>query len=111
MLLSNLTHSEEGSKALLMLDRPVLRGYHASKLIDYFIESSSNIYNNKENEHKKDEDSSAWIANVILNISQTREGRELLVSKDSSYLKPLLQLLWSPGSNIVRRRALVGTIR
>eukprot|EP01102_Stenamoeba_stenopodia_P001763 TRINITY_DN11602_c0_g1_i1.p1 TRINITY_DN11602_c0_g1~~TRINITY_DN11602_c0_g1_i1.p1 ORF type:complete len:382 (-),score=105.48 TRINITY_DN11602_c0_g1_i1:38-1135(-) len=119
MLLSNLTHNEEGSKALLMLERPVLKGYHAAKLIDYFVESSFNVYNNinaesaasEANKKEEEEDKSAWIANVILNLSQLKEGRELLISKDNNYLKPFLSLLSSPSLNIIRRRALVGTLR
>jgi hypothetical protein len=98
MLLSNITQQEEGSLALLMLDRPVLTGYHATKLLFFFTSSA-----------ETEKDYFGWLTNVFLNLSQTKQGREFLMSKENNFIKNLLPML--SHSNVLRKRGIAGVLR
>jgi len=98
MLLNNLTTNEKGAASLLQIKEPLF-GVSILKLFEIFVFK----------EVKGREDPYAWIASILMNITQLEDGRALILNKDRSIF-PLLFPFVSD-SNINRRRGILGVIR
>jgi len=98
VLLCNLTREEHGARKLLQVGDSLM-GYYVTKLIQVYIENDPN----------KEKDDYQWIGSILINITQLKEGRELLLDKKRQLLKGLVKYTSHP--NFIRRRGILGTIR
>jgi hypothetical protein len=98
MLLNNLTSSEKGCARLLGVGTPLV-GLHVNKLIETFVFK----------ERTEGKDPYSWIALALMNITQLREGRELVLNKDRAIFPLLLPFV--KDANLNRRRGILGVIR
>ncbi|EGG20568.1 armadillo-like helical domain-containing protein [Cavenderia fasciculata] len=102
MLLSNITHTKEGCTQLLQYGRE-LEGFYILKLAqqltnDSSVPSSSALANGGN-----------WVINILLNITQIEEGRNILLNAEHGILVSLLPLLTS--KSVLKRRGAMGIIR
>eukprot|EP01125_Pyxidicula_operculata_P002069 TRINITY_DN12022_c0_g1_i1.p1 TRINITY_DN12022_c0_g1~~TRINITY_DN12022_c0_g1_i1.p1 ORF type:complete len:382 (-),score=89.62 TRINITY_DN12022_c0_g1_i1:23-1168(-) len=95
ILLSNVTISVRGSQMLLQTG-DALVGYYVTKLFELFESSADSP-----------KDTFAWIAGILSNVTQIKEGRNLFIEKD--FVKTLLSYLDHP--NPVRKRGALGALR
>jgi len=98
MLLCNITHTTQGSKKLLQIGEP-LSGVNISKLIETFVFK----------ERFEPEDPLAWIAQVLMNITQLAEGRLIMLDKERNIFPLLLPFIRD--SNVKRRQGVLGIIK
>lgn len=98
ILLVNVTQQVKGVHKILQKG-DTLEGYYLSKLVELFCE---------HDDKKEKEDAFSWIASVLNNITQVREGRDLLLEKRVVFLK-LLMYIQHP--NKIRQRGILGVIR
>jgi len=106
LLLSNLTLKELGCHQLLRTDNSALLGFHACKLIDLFLQ----LPQQQQQQGSPEIDRYGWVANILQNITQIPEGRELLLNKERG---PIISLLlpYIHHPSLIRRRSIIGTIR
>eukprot|EP01121_Diplochlamys_sp_Union-15-3_P022529 TRINITY_DN9620_c0_g1_i3.p1 TRINITY_DN9620_c0_g1~~TRINITY_DN9620_c0_g1_i3.p1 ORF type:complete len:351 (-),score=58.70 TRINITY_DN9620_c0_g1_i3:46-1098(-) len=98
MLLVNVTRTPEGVFKLLQVGEPLM-GYSLLKLLMYFCKSVP----------KGGKDLFAFIASVITNVTQTEEGRKLILDKTRGILLKLLPYIHD--GNVIRRRGLISALR
>jgi len=98
MLINNLTSTEKGSAKLLGIGEP-LAGLHASKLIDTLVFK----------ERKDGKDPYSWIALALMNITQLKDGRDLVLNPDRAVFPLLLPFV--KDSNLNRRRGVLGVMK
>jgi len=83
-ILSNLTLGTDGQRSICQFDKEVLKGYQLSRLLEALVRPI-----------KKDEDDPLKkLLNVFINVSQTKEARELLLMDSGImiYLVPQIRL-------------------
>jgi hypothetical protein len=101
ILLCNLTRDERGARKLLQIGDPLF-GYYVSKLITCFCERDPKVADQHKDEYQ-------WISNVLINITQLNEGRDLIMDKSRNFFSTLLKYVNHP--NHIRRRGIIGVIR
>lgn len=97
MLLCNLTRDELGCKKLLQVGEEFV-GFQLSQLIDFFVF-----------EERINDDPLSWISIILMNVTQLKEGRMLILNKEKNIL-PLL-LPFTKDSNVTRRKGILGVIK
>ncbi|MES1906780.1 MAG: hypothetical protein MHM6MM_000018 [Cercozoa sp. M6MM] len=100
LLLSNLTTTEQGQRQLLQLDEHEgkLKGLHFLRLLSWFISPSMSQH-----------DEYARLAHVFTNVTQLKEGRDLVTSTKRQVLRFLAPYIMHPGN--MRRAGVIGVIR
>jgi hypothetical protein len=98
LLLNNLTRLEEGSRQLLQVGES-LEGFYLEKLVELLV--------SKRGDEKKDP--YAWIARVLMNVSQLPEARKILLDEKRDIFKDLLKDIQH--RNPIRKRAILGAIK
>jgi len=99
VLLCNITREERGARKLLQIG-DTLMGYYVTKLVQIFCENDPNKDKNDEYQ---------WIGSILINITQIKEGRELMLDKSRHLLENVVKFVSHP--NLIRRRGILGTIR
>lgn len=98
LLLNNLTRLEEGSRQLLQVGES-LEGFYLEKLVEILV--------SKRGDERKDP--YAWIARVLMNVSQLPEARKILLDEKRDIFKDLLKDIQH--RNPIRKRAVLGAIK
>jgi hypothetical protein len=98
ILLVNVTQQVKGVHKIIQKG-DTLEGYYLSKLIELFC---------THDDKKEKEDAFSWIASVLNNVTQVREGRDLILEKRVVFLK-LFVYIQHP--NKIRQRGILGVIR
>ncbi len=98
LLLNNLTRLEEGSRQLLQVGES-LEGFYLEKLVEILV--------SKRGDEKKDP--YAWVARVLMNVSQLPEARKILLDEKRDIFKDLLKDIQH--RNPIRKRAVLGAIK
>ena len=98
LLLSNITAEIEGSDILMQANTPI-QGLYISQLIDLFI---CNLGTKKLDQHQ-------FIANILVNISQTPVGRKYLLDEKRNLFYHLKIFINS--DNLIRKVGILRTIR
>ncbi|EFA78919.1 armadillo-like helical domain-containing protein [Heterostelium album PN500] len=101
ILLSNITHTKEGCISLMQYGRE-LQGFYILKLSNLLTvsEGDEDILVSKKG---------AWVVNILLNITQIEEGRNIILNQENAIFKSLLPLIQH--QSVVIRRGIVGIIR
>eukprot|EP01122_Echinamoeba_exundans_P000316 TRINITY_DN10285_c0_g1_i1.p1 TRINITY_DN10285_c0_g1~~TRINITY_DN10285_c0_g1_i1.p1 ORF type:complete len:423 (+),score=100.99 TRINITY_DN10285_c0_g1_i1:64-1332(+) len=99
-LLSNVSIDPEGAKKVLNLDEPTLKGYYLTKLVTLFLKQFE----------VTDSDKYGWVANILTNVTQLKEGRDMLMEPKRGIVKavlPYIEYQHSP----VRKRGVLAMLR
>jgi len=96
MLLSNITSDIEGVNKLLQVGDPLM-GFYVTKLLELLFKKP--LQN----------DTYAWIAGILNNVTQIAEGRSFLLDKKRGFFQLLFPHVES--KNILRKRGTLGAIR
>ncbi|GAQ89582.1 hypothetical protein KFL_005390020 [Klebsormidium nitens] len=99
MLLANLTQTEEGARSLLQVNDEALQGLFLTKLIKEFAATSGS----------EDDDVYEHVGTVLVNVSQVKEGRTILLDPARALLKHVLPQIQS--QNVRRRQGVANALR
>mmetsp|Transcript_15921 Transcript_15921/g.44474 ORF Transcript_15921/g.44474 Transcript_15921/m.44474 type:complete len:163 (+) Transcript_15921:236-724(+) len=93
MLLSNVTLTEDGSRAMLQCGKGKLEGLHIARLLGMFLRPAENSDTDDRMEH---------FANILTNVTQLVDGRKLLLEPGRGIVAVLAKQLDSSNSNVRR---------
>ncbi|GJU75833.1 protein HGH1 [Tanacetum coccineum] len=100
MLLVNLTQLDAGVESLLQVGDEKMQGLYLMKLVRSFCTSSN---------EKKADDPFGHVGLILVNVSQNKVGRSLLLDPKRGLLKQIIRQFDS--TSLLRKKGVSGTIR
>nr|GEU70807.1 hypothetical protein [Tanacetum cinerariifolium] len=99
MLLVNLTQLDAGVESLLQVGDEKMQGLYLMKLVRSFCTSSN----------EKKDDPFGHVGSILVNVSQNKVGRSLLLDPKRGLLKQIIRQFDS--TSLLRKKGVSGTIR